>query len=226
MNTLTTKSIDVGCLLAAAVFIAHIVGNLALSRPSGGLQVRVEKLSLFPPAWVFAIWLVIWGLQAVLLFQSYGTGFWTVPVTGLFLLVCLGNIGSQLAGANNLSGAIYLALLGSMLVGAVLFWQVGGTEAGAAPVFEAAAQLYVGWASIAVVVGLGVVLVSDQQLVADATYSRAGLALLVAVPVVLWALWNQGLADYRVVSAPYLLVLLALTIRVVGEGGNFLRSSF
>lgn len=207
---------DACCLLAAAVFFAHVIGNLTLSR--SGSRVRIDKLSLFPPAWVFVIWLVIWTLQVVLLFRTYGTGLWTWPVTAFFILTCIGNLGSQIAGARNWGAVCYLAFLCVMFVSAVAFWLIGASNKGHNDfLFQATAQLYVGWAAIAGVIGTGVVLVCDWQVVADESFSRVGLAILLAVPPLVWSVWGIGVADARVVSAPFLWVLFALATRTLSR---------
>lgn len=206
-------SMDIGCILAAPVFIAHIVGNLTLS--GTGPRIRLYKLSIFPPPWVFAIWLVIWGLQTALLVRSYHSTLWTLPVTSVFVLTCVGNLGSQLAGARNWGAVIYLAFLSLMLGSAVAFWLVGASNKHFRHdyVFQAGAQLYVGWGAIALVVGTGAVLVCDWQSVSDASYSRVGMAVLFAVPLVVWSLWLTGVADARIVSTPFFWVLFAFATR-------------
>ncbi|MBK9490981.1 MAG: tryptophan-rich sensory protein [Haliscomenobacter sp.] len=85
--------------IALAVFVTHIIANLIVTKPNPELFTRLEKLTLFPPGWVFLIWFVIWTLQSISFYRTYGSAFWDNSITLLFVLVCIGNIGSQYAGA-------------------------------------------------------------------------------------------------------------------------------
>lgn len=220
MITNLLSYLDGAGILVSTLFVLHVIGNFVLTSPAVNVanrfqENRFDRLSLFPPSWVFAIWLVIWTLHSLMLVRTYGTGFWTPPVTGFFILICLGNIGSQWAGATGLNWSIYLPLIGGMLIGSLLFMKQVEPSVDTFPILKPASQLYVGWASIAFVVGLGVILVCDLQVVSDAVYTPIGVMILVAVPIVIWALYLSGKADYRYVSAPYFLVLLALGLRLL-----------
>jgi tryptophan-rich sensory protein len=94
--------------LSLFVFVIHIIANLIVTKPTVELFSRLEKLTLFPPGWVFGIWFVIWTLQSILFYKTYGSEFWSNQITLLFILVCIGNLGSQYAGANNLGWFIYI----------------------------------------------------------------------------------------------------------------------
>lgn len=209
-----SKSFDLYATIAILIFVAHIVLNFVVVRNPSGTP-RFEKLTLFPPLWVFSIWLVIWWLHGTLLYKSYGTGFWTAPLTLLFVLICVGNIGSQWAGATGKSWVVYIAFLGTMFLSAFLFMKRAEGSTIHLPVIKPASQLYVGWASVAMVVGIGVITVAHLQVVKDSVYTILGVSVLVALPILIWTLWYINGTDYRVVSAPYLLVLFALALRLL-----------
>lgn len=67
------------------------------------------------------------------------------------------------------------------------------------PIAKPPSQLYIGWATLAFIVGLGV----DQQVVSDKLYTIVGSDLLAIVPIVIWTLWFRHKGDYRIVTIPY-----------------------
>ncbi|AEI48248.1 tryptophan-rich sensory protein [Runella slithyformis] len=201
--------------LSLFVFAAHIIANLMVTKPNVELFTRLEKLTLFPPGWVFGIWFVIWILQSILFYKTYGSEFWSNSVTLLFILVCVGNLGSQYAGANNLGWLIYILLISCMLVCSVLFMEKTSSFYAMFSIAKSATQLYVGWASLAFLVGTGVILVTDQQVVSDKLYTMIGSIILVIVPIVIWSLWFKDKGDYRMVTIPYFLLYFAFTLRVM-----------
>ena len=207
--------IDANAIVAIAAFILHIFVNFQTSaKPSRGIE-RFSKLSIFPPAWIFSIWLVIWALQAALLIHSYGSGIWTIPYTTVFALICLGNAGSQYAGSKDAPWYVYFALLFTMFASSVLFMVWSVKFFGDVPFLKSATQLYVGWASIAILVGIGVILVCELQLVSDAMFTKIGLAVLSSVPLVFFGSYFVGQSDFRIVAIPYVGVLTALALRAL-----------
>lgn len=201
--------------IALAVFVTHIIANLIVTKPNAELFARLEKLTLFPPGWVFLIWFVIWTLQSISFYRTYGSAFWDNSITLLFVLVCIGNIGSQYVGATNLGWLIYISLIICMLVSAIVFMERTTMFYSSFPIVKLAAQLYVGWASLAFLVGTGVILVTDQKLVSDKIYTIIGSIILALVPLVIWTLWFKHKADYRIVTVPYFLLYVAFAIRVI-----------
>ncbi len=199
--------------LSFLVFIVHIIANLVVTKPSVELFTRLERLTLFPPGWVFGIWFVIWALQSILFYQTYGSEFWSNSITILFTLVCMGNLGSQYAGANDLGWLIYISLIICMLVSSILFMEKASVFYSTFSITKSATQLYVGWATLAFVVGTGVVLVTDRQVVSDKTYTIIGSALLLIVPIVVWTLWIKDKIDYRIVTIPYFILYIAFALR-------------
>ncbi len=201
--------------LALIVFVAHIIANLIVTKPNAELFTRLEKLTLFPPGWVFGIWFVIWTLQSILFYQTYGSEFWSNSITLLFIFVCIGNLGSQYAGANNLGWLIYILLIICMLVSSVLFMEQVSSLYSMFSIAKSATQLYVGWASLAFLVGVGVILVTDQQVVSDKLYTIIGSILLVIVPIVIWTVWLKEKRDYRIATIPYFIVYIAFALRFI-----------
>ncbi len=103
-----TPSSTFNSWLALSAFVLHIVGNFALVKPNPKLEAMLESYSFMPPFWVFSIWIAIWSLQGMLIYKTFGSALWTNLNTGLFLLVCIGNLGSQVAGPTALVvGSIY-----------------------------------------------------------------------------------------------------------------------
>jgi hypothetical protein len=201
--------------IALIVFIAHIIGNLIVTKPNPELFNRLEKLTLFPPSWVFIIWFVIWILQSVLFYQTYNSEFWSNTTTLLFLLVCIGNLGSQYAGANNYGWFVYILFISCMLVSSILFMEKTSVFYSTIPIAKSASQIYVGWASLAFLVGLGVILVTDQKVINDHTFTLIGSVLLFVVPIGIWTLWFTGKGDYRTISFPYFLLYFAFGLRII-----------
>jgi hypothetical protein len=154
MNTSHTLA-----LCASIVFVLHVIWNVIAVRPTPDALERlrnIRELSLFPPDWVFGIWLVIWLLQAAMLIQTFGSSFWTISTTLLFVLVCAGNLGSQIAGAQNAPWFVYLGCLGVMFFAAFVFMLQSSESSEMTASGVWASQLYVGWASLALLVGSGV----------------------------------------------------------------------
>lgn len=201
--------------LSLFVFCAHIVVNLIIRTPNQELFSRLEKLTLFPPGWVFGIWIIIWGLQFTLFYQTFGSEFWNNSMTLFFILICIGNVGSQYAGANNWGWQIYIALIICMFVNSVLFMENASVSYLIFSVAKSATQLYVGWASLAFLIGVGVILVTDQQIVSDKIYTIVGSIVLAVVPIVIWILWFKNRIDYRVVTIPYFIVYFAFAVRLM-----------
>jgi hypothetical protein len=204
--------------LSLIVFIAHIIGNLIVTKPNVELFTRLEKLTLFPPGWVFGIWFVIWTFQSILFYKTFGSEFWNNHMTLFFVLVCIGNLGSQYAGANNLGWLIYILLIMSMLLNSIFLLKEASSFYSAFPISKLATQLYVGWASLAFVVGVGVILVTDQEILSDKVYTIIGTIILVSVPIAIWAIWFKGKGDYRIVTIPYFLLFLAFALRLISRG--------
>lgn len=200
--------------LSFGVFTTHIIANLVVTKPNIELFNRLEKLTLFPPEWVFGIWFVIWTLQSILFYKTFGSEFWSNSITILFILVCIGNIGSQYAGSNNLGWLTYISLIICMLISSTLFMEQASDFYSTFSIVKSATQLYVGWASLAVVVGTGVILVTDQQIVSDRLYTIIGSVILVIIPMVIWTLWFKE-TDYRIVSFPYFLLYFAFALRLI-----------
>lgn len=201
--------------LSLSVFVTHIIANLIVTKPNVELFTRLEKLTLFPPGWVFGIWFVIWTLQSILFYKTYRSEFWNNPLTIFFILICIGNLGSQYAGANNLGWLTYITLIICMLVSSVLFMEKASSFYSIFSISKSATQLYVGWASLAFLVGTGVILVTDQQVVSDKLYTIIGSIILVVVPIIIWTLWFKNKGDYRIITIPYFLLYFALALRLV-----------
>jgi hypothetical protein len=201
--------------LSLSVFVAHIITNFIVTKPNVELFTRLEKLTLFPPGWVFGIWFVIWTFQSILFYKTFGSEFWSNSNTLFFILVCLGNLGSQYAGANNLGWLIYIMLIICMLVSSIVFMEKAFVYYSTFSIAKSATQLYVGWASLAFLVGLGVVLVTDQQIVSDKLFTIIGSIILTIVPIVIWTLWFKDKADYRIVTTPYFILYFAFTLRIM-----------
>lgn len=201
--------------LSLFVFVIHIIANLIVTKPTVELFSRLEKLTLFPPGWVFGIWFVIWTLQSILFYKTYGSEFWSNQITLLFILVCLGNLGSQYAGANNLGWFIYIVLIVCMLVSSVLLMEKASIFYSIFSITKSSTQLYVGWASLAFLVGTGIIVVADQQIVSDKLYTIIGSIILAIIPIVIWTLWFKGKGDYRIVSIPYFLLYFAFSLRLI-----------
>jgi hypothetical protein len=201
--------------LCLFVFVAHIIANLIITKPNPELFSRVEKLTLFPPAWVFLIWNIIWALQSILFYNTYNSAFWSNSIAAVFLLICIGNIGSQYAGANNYSWIVYIILILCMLINAVFFMEMTSAYNMQFPVARYASQIYVGWASLAFIVGCGIILVTDQAVVSDTLFTIIGSVILILVPAIIWVLWWLYTIDYRIVSLPYFLVLFAFALRAI-----------
>lgn len=201
--------------LSLSVFVAHIIANLIVTKPNVELFTRLEKLTLFPPGWVFGIWFVIWTLQSILFYKTFGSAFWSNSITMLFVLVCIGNLGSQYAGANNLGWLIYISLIICMLVSSILFMEKASMFYSTFTIAKSATQLYVGWATLAFVVGAGVILVTDQKVVSDKLYTIVGSIILTIVPTVIWILWFKDKADYRIVTIPYFILYFAFALRLI-----------
>jgi hypothetical protein len=201
--------------LSLAVFVTHIIANLIVTKPNVELFTRLEKLTLFPPGWVFGIWFVIWTLQSILFYKTYGSEFWSNSLTILFVLICVGNLGSQYAGANNLGWLIYITLIICMLVSSVLFMEKASEFYSVFLIAKPATQLYVGWASLAFLVGTGVILVTDQQLISDKLFTIIGSLILAIVPIIIWIVWFKDKGDYRIVTIPYFLLYVAFALRLI-----------
>ncbi len=203
--------------LSLFVFVTHILANLVITKPDMKLYARLEKLTLFPPGWVFGIWFVIWTLQFVLFSKTVGSQFWNNSITLLFVLVCIGNLGSQYAGSNNMGWLIYIILILCMLISSVLLMERASVFFLEFSIAKFATQLYVGWATLAFIVGTGVILVTDKQVVSDESYTIVGSIILTIVPILIWATWLKGIADYRIVSLPYFLVIFAFALRILSK---------
>ena len=201
--------------LSLSVFVTHIIANFIVTKPNVELFTRLEKLTLFPPGWVFGIWFVIWTLQGILFYKTNSSEFWSNSTTLLFTLVCIGNLGSQYAGANNLGWLTYILLIICMLVSSILFMEKASSFYSLFSIAKPATQLYVGWATLAFVVGLGVILVTDQQVVSDKLYTIYGSIILTIVPILIWTLWFKEKADYRIVTIPYFLLYFAFALRLI-----------
>lgn len=201
--------------LSLSVFVTHIIANLIVTKPNVELFTRLEKLTLFPPGWVFGIWFVIWTLQSILFYKTYGSEFWSNSITIFFILVCIGNLGSQYAGANNLGWFIYILLIICMLVSSVFVMEKASVFYSTFSIAKSATQLYVGWATLAFLVGTGVILVTDQQVVSDKLYTIVGSIILTIVPIVIWTLWFKDKADYRIVTIPYFVLYFAFALRLI-----------
>jgi hypothetical protein len=197
------------------VFVTHILANLIITKPNVELFTRLEKLTLFPPGWIFGIWFVIWTLQSILFYKTNGSEFWSNQITLLFILVCIGNLGSQYAGANNLGWFIYISLIICMLVSSILLMEKASSFYSIFTISKSATQLYVGWASLAFVVGTGVIIVTDQQVVSDKLFTIIGSIILAIVPLVIWILWFKGKGDYRIVTIPYFLLYFGFALRLI-----------
>lgn len=203
--------------LSFVMFVAHIIGNFIITKPNPELFTRVEKLTLFPPGWVFGIWFIIWTLQLILFYQTYDSEFWSNAVTLCFILICIGNVGSQYAGSNNLGWLIYAVLIICMLVSSILFMEKTTYLYSSFSILKFATQLYVGWSSLALVVGMGVILVTDQKIMSDKMYTVVGSVLLAMVPIVIWTVWFKNKGDYRIVTLPYFLLYVAFTLRLFAK---------
>lgn len=201
--------------LSLLIFFTHIIGNLLVTKPNVELFTRLEKLTLFPPGWVFGIWFVIWALQLVLFYKTYDTQFWNNLITILFILICLGNLGSQYAGSNNLGWLVYISFIICMLVSSIVFMEKASLFYYTFSITKSATQLYVGWATLAFVLGIGVILVTDQQVVSDELYTLIGSIILTIIPIVIWTLWFKNKADYRIVTIPYFILYFAFALRHV-----------
>jgi hypothetical protein len=102
-----------------------------------------------------------------------------------------------------------------MFASSVLFMVWSVKFFGDIPFLKSATQLYVGWASIAILVGIGVILVCDLQLVSDAMFTKIGLTVLSSVPLVFLGSYFVGQSDFRIVVIPYVGVLTALALRAL-----------
>lgn len=201
--------------LSLTVFVTHIIANFIVTKPNVELFARLEKLTLFPPGWVFGIWFVIWTLQGILFYKTVGSEFWSNSITLFFVLICIGNLGSQYAGANNLGWLTYVLLIICMLVSSIIFMEKASASYQIFSIAKSATQLYVGWATLAFLVGLGVILVTDQQVVSDKLYTIIGSTILAIVPIVIWTLWLKDKADYRIVTIPYFILYFAFALRLI-----------
>lgn len=201
--------------LSLFFFVAHIAGNFTVAKRNPALEAMLQKYTFSPPFWVFGIWFVIWTLQGILFYKTAGSQFWTNSLTILFILICIGNVGSQIAAFNNWSGSVYISFIICVMVCSILFMENASSFISRFTIVKSATQLYVGWATLAFVVAVGAVLVAEQGIISNSNYSLIGYTLLAVVPTLIWAVWFINKTDYRIVSIPYFLVIFAFALRLI-----------
>jgi hypothetical protein len=201
--------------LSLFFFVAHIAGNFMVAKRNPALEAMLQKYTFSPPFWVFGIWFVIWTLQGILFYKTAGSQFWSNSLTILFILTCIGNVGSQIAGFNNWSGFVYISFIICMMVCSILFMENASPFISSFTIVKSATQLYVGWATLAFVVAVGAVLVAEHEIISNRNYSLIGYTLLAVVPTLIWAVWLINKTDYRIVSIPYFLVIFAFALRLI-----------
>ncbi len=201
--------------LSLFFFVAHIAGNFMVAKRNPALEAMLQKYTFSPPFWVFGIWFVIWTLQGILFYKTAGSQFWTNSLTILFILICIGNVGSQIAAFNNWSGSVYISFIICVMVCSILFMENASPFISSFTIVKSATQLYVGWATLAFVVAVGAVLVAEQGIISNSNYSLIGYTLLAVVPTLIWAAWFINQTDYRIVSIPYFLVIFAFALRLI-----------